>query len=159
MATLYSKLQGLLGPYTLKHLELLLHSITSNLEGPSSERNCFLSKDEAVKFPDVEIGGILYSGELDESMGIDRYVVVAKDSDGCLLVVKVFKDSDDEMSPTVGLHWATKHYYSTLKECVIAAANTDLEFYGPRLTFAKQALEAAAAGRDLEIFTEGFVGD
>ncbi len=92
-------------------------------------------------------------------MGFDRYIVVAKDGDGCVLVVRALRGPTDEVYSQIGLAWATKAYYPTLKECMIASANFNIKYHGSRLDFVKQALEAATTGDDLEIFMDGFPED
>jgi hypothetical protein len=103
---------------------------------------------EAGEFPGIKLYDILYSGCFED--GFSELVVVGVDSDGHCQVVEPGFSLEYENSATL----AGPDAHRTMRDAIKSSAESDIEYHGPRLEFAKRALAAIEAGSDLSEFEE-----
>jgi hypothetical protein len=94
----------------------------------------------------AKVGDTLWVGSLED--GFDRVVVVAKDSDDCILVFRL----DCSLEYGASAWWAAEDYFPTIEEAIAASAQEDIEYHTIRLDRAKRAIAAIKAGDDLSEF-------
>jgi hypothetical protein len=106
----------------------------------------------AVVVPGIKVGDMLWHGCLDE--GFYRHVVVHVDGEGYARMVMCF-DGDEELETRhAWVSWLTDDF-KELKDAVLAAAESDVEYHKPRLDYARKVKAAIERGEDPMKFVAG----
>lgn len=100
----------------------------------------------AIPHKSAKVGDTLWYGSLED--GFDRAVVVAKDSDDCVLVF----DMDCGLTYETRAAWAGSEFFPTIEAAIAASAKEDIEYHTTKLDRAKRAIAAIKAGADLSGF-------
>ncbi|MDE2101301.1 MAG: hypothetical protein KGL39_28905 [Patescibacteria group bacterium] len=104
--------------------------------------------DDVKAFPGIKLGDKLY-GCNDLETGVWEVMVVGFDPDGFPLIVSFGAIVGEQVG------WATGDYFPTVAEAIADQAKHDVDWHGPRLKLAQEALEAVRTGGDLQKFIDG----
>ena len=120
--------------------------------GPPKEDRVAKIDEDTGRFPDVQVGAMLYRFWADE--GLDAYVVVRKGPLGECFVVEV---TETDLPPThrVMGWWMSDTGSTTPEEAMRSEFEQELETCSQRVEFFRRALAAISDGDDLTPYLVG----